>query len=411
MIKVFIADFLPLANKGEEEIIRGIETLFQAKTSENIEFRVFGNVDSKTTVGNVTIYPRSICYPISILTGKKKIIYDLYLAIKGCLGFYPYNKGLESYSGLIQDIKECDKVLIGHDGFFNLRCSLLGMYFKKHQIRYSILGAGFNRPGKKIAWIYDKVYKKCFDGAEYIILREKTAYDYVREISSNKIVELLPDPAFFCPSDKYNFDTLSKLVPKYSLDNNSIKVGITICENSISFSTAFRGSSNKVHDHRTLIANILNEIGKKYKCCFYFLPHCIEQGAGNDLVIAKDIVTRMNPDVTTYIIEEDIPVLDIKNIISRMDFMIGERTHSIINSISTETPFVNLTCTADFRTHDIVGKGCGLEHLIYDLDSPDYDKLLDLISTNIENRNSVKEEMHKVYVKNLSNKESFINII
>lgn len=31
MKKIFIADFLPLANKGEEEIIRGIETLYKCK--------------------------------------------------------------------------------------------------------------------------------------------------------------------------------------------------------------------------------------------------------------------------------------------------------------------------------------------------------------------------------------------
>ena len=33
-MKVFIADYLPLANKGEEEIIRGIEALFRKKGDE-----------------------------------------------------------------------------------------------------------------------------------------------------------------------------------------------------------------------------------------------------------------------------------------------------------------------------------------------------------------------------------------
>ena len=39
-MKIFIADYLPLANKGEEEILRGIEALFKSK-DEEVFFRIW----------------------------------------------------------------------------------------------------------------------------------------------------------------------------------------------------------------------------------------------------------------------------------------------------------------------------------------------------------------------------------
>lgn len=411
MKNIFIADFLPLANKGEEEIIRGIETLFIDKYHEDITFRVFGDVKSVTQVGNVKVYPRSICYPLNGITGKKRVLNDIWMAIKGFLGLYPYRKNIQNYQGLLNDLRTCDEVIIGHDGFFNLKCALLGIFLSKQNIKYSILGAGFNKPGKKISWIFDKVYKKCFDAAKYIILREQTAYDYVSHISLNKIVELLPDPAFFCPSDKFNLDTINLVEKKYGFDEDALKIGITICENSISFSTAFIYSSSKIVDHREFIKDLLLHVSEKKNCRFYFLPHCIEEGAGNDLVIARDIVSRLQGRINCEIITEDMPVLDIKHIISKMDMMIGERTHSIINSISTSTPFVALTCAADFRTHDIVGKGCGLNGNIYDLDYPDLSKLESGILSILNNRQDAIKKLNKVCLANESKRSIFIQTI
>ena len=137
---------------------------------------------------------------------------------------------------------------------------------------------------------------------------------------------------------------------------------------------------------------------QKTNCRFYFLPHCIEEGAGNDLVIAHDIVSRIGDKVDCKIIEEDMPVLDIKYIISLMDMVIGERTHSIINSISTSTPFIVLTCSADFRTFDIVGHGCSMYDYIFNLDIPNLNeiehKVLDIIS-NVKREEALLDNVCK----------------
>lgn len=383
-MKIFVADYLPLANKGEEEILRGIEVLFK-KGNDNISFSVFGDVTETCQQGNVTVYPKKLLYPDYNIEGKCKTLWDLIIAFMGLIGLYPYRRNLKEKSLLFEEIQNSDFVLIGHDGFFNLRCAMLGNYLNKKGVKYGILGAGFSKPGWKIAWLYDKVYKRCFDNAKYIILREKTTFDYVKSISDNQIIELLPDPAFFCPDKAYNIGPVENIIKKYGIENgDKLKIGMTICEDSVSFSKAFLSCENKVESHRDFIAKLMTMIAKNYNCIFYFLPHCIKEGKGNDLIIARDIKNRIESTVDCRIIEEEMPVLDLKFIISQMDLMIGERTHSIINSIATGTPFVSLTCTADLRTHDIVGEGCKLFSQIYDLDNPEIAVLYELVERTVK---------------------------
>ena len=393
-MKIFIADYLPLANKGEEEILRGLEALYNKTGEENIFFSVFGDVTSTQQIGNVTVYSKSICYPTYKSSGKLKVLFDIIRAGLNVFGHYPYRKEINKHTELIDDLKTADVILIGHDGFFNLRCAMLGNYLHSVGLRYAILGAGFNKPGDKISWIFNKVYKKCFDHADFVVLREQTAYRYVKELSKNKIVELFPDPAFFCPSDQYDVERVDDIVSKYDIEgDNVLKIGLTICEDSISFSRAFVGEKDRIEKHRDFIAKLITEINNKHKCSFFFLPHCIKEGKGNDLVIAEDIKSRLPKTVVCMIIKEDMPVLDIKHLISKMDLVIGERTHSVINSIATSTPFVSLTCSADFRTHDIVGIGCKLPQQVYDLDIPDDKELFRLVDKTITEKESMKKTL------------------
>ncbi len=411
-MKIFIADYLPLANKGEEEILRGIEVLFREKGDDSILFSVFGDVQEPTKTGNVMVFPKSICYPDFGLRGKKYYLACLLWAILDIMGCYPYRKRFLSHKSLIAEIDSSDKILIGHDGFFNIRCAMLGNYLNRRGYRYGIIGAGFNKPSKKMAWAYNKVYKRCFDNAEYVILREKTAFDYVSSLSHNSCIRLYPDPAFFCPDNEFNKKRVTDIMSKYGFnDEQGIKIGLTVCEDSISFSRAFLNSTNRVNDHREFIAKLIEMISNKYKCTFYFLPHCIKEGKGDDLAIAKNIKSRLNSTVDCRIIEEDMPVLDLKHIISKLDLLIGERTHSVINSIATATPFVSLTCSADFRTHDIVGVGCGLPQQIYDLDSPDLKVLFDKFDKTISNKDELNASLQAICDRHGLMKNEFQKII
>jgi len=53
---VLVADYVPLANKGEEAIIRGIEDLL--RDDRPVKIGLFDNVDEITHHDNIIVFPR-----------------------------------------------------------------------------------------------------------------------------------------------------------------------------------------------------------------------------------------------------------------------------------------------------------------------------------------------------------------
>ena len=402
-MNIFIADYLPLKNKGEEEILRGLEMLFSKKYNCSVYFSIFDDENELSIRNGVRVFPRSWVYPDlskrrqSTKSGTTKYLYKSILYYFGVVSL---DKKINTHKELYDALRKADLVLIGHDGFYNLLSAAMSFYLKKNNIPYSLLGAGFAKPNKKVRIISDLLNKRCFNNAKYVVLRERTAYNYVREISRNPNVYLYPDPAFYCPQEGISSPVTEEILNNM-FSSSSIKIGLTVCENSISFVGAFLNSSDKVEKHREFFASLIRDLLENYDCEFVFLPHCIENGPGDDIAIAKDICKRVNSN-KVHIIENDLPVLELKNIIAHLNYLIGERTHSIINCISSKVPFMSLTCSRDFRTHDIVEKGCGLTSCVINLDTPNFDEIIRKIHDGIKGRDNLKEKLVDVN-KNLFN--------
>lgn len=397
-MNIFIADFLPIKNKGEEALLRGIESLYQEKYQTNIEFFVFGPVESTTKSGNITSFPVSWCYPMykspSLFMGRFGLIHKLLCTFLFRFGIFPYISNISKHPEVITALKSADVILLAHDGFYNTFCAGLGLYLKKMEVNYSILGSGFN-PIPKYNFANKRLDYKFFDYSSLSVVREQTCFKYLSNIGLNKKVYLLPDMAFYCQSREDEIEKGKLIAAKYKIGINKdiVYIGLTICENSISFHGSFLNSNKKSNDHRNFIANLLDGISKEINCKFFFIPHCIEEGDGNDLVIAEDILNRMKHKEKAEIIRDDLPVNVLRPLIKTLDFMLGERTHSIINSTSMCTPYFMLTSSLDFRSHDIIGKGVGLPNQIIDFDSPELENVKQKIITGIISRNSIAKSL------------------
>ena len=149
------------------------------------------------------------------------------------------------------------------------------------------------------------------------------------------------------------------------------------------FSALFGGKekSSKSQSHSRFVAQLLDDLIQNRDVFIIFLPHAIEEDA-SDLEAAGHIVEAMVSDPDSYmILDEDISACVLKGILGECDFVVGERAHSIIGSISVRTPFFALTGSMDYRTHDIVGDMCGCTEQIYDMDVLDgalaYERLID----------------------------------
>ena len=69
-----------------------------------------------------------------------------------------------------------------------------------------------------------------------------------------------------------------------------------------------------------------------------------------------------------FVLDEDLSARDLKSIIKQCDFFIGQRRHSLIGTVSAETPFVALTGSGDRGTHDIISEMCGFKDQMIDMD-------------------------------------------
>ena len=83
----------------------------------------------------------------------------------------------------------------------------------------------------------------------------------------------------------------------------------------------------------------------------------------------------------------------LKSIISECDFLIGERAHSIIGSVSVGTPFVAFSNVRDYRTHGIIGKMCNCEDLIIDIATPEVEAVCSDVLRLFDKRQKIAENL------------------
>lgn len=415
-MKIFIADYLPIKNKGEEALLRGIQSLYEEKYQNKVEFFVFGPVNKIKQEGDITIFPVNWCYPQyqkpQLFEGRLGVIRRLLCAFLFRFGFFPYVRRISKHPEAIKALKTADVILIAHDGFYNTFCAGLGLYLKKNGLHYSVPGTGF-MPVSKYSFANKKLDRFFFNYSCLNVLREETCYQYLRGLNLAHEVYLLPDMAFYCKSTPDEIKHSKELIDKYGICTNDkcVNIGLTICENSISFHGSFLKSKQKTEDHRTFISKLLDKIAEEINCRFIFIPHCIEEGLGNDLIISEDIKHRMKHGENSLIIKEDLPVNVLRPFIQSLDFMIGERTHSIINSTSMCTPYFMLTSSLDFRSHDIIGKGIGLPEQIIDLDNPNLRDVVKKIVKGIRNREQITAHLES-YKKVVSkSREQLLELI
>ena len=182
-----------------------------------------------------------------------------------------------------------------------------------------------------------------------------------------------PDPAFAMrPADP---EDARKMLDPYdgyrrAREQDRPVVAVTVLEKGRVYA-GFRPDLNgreKQRAHARYLAGVLDALVQQQRAFVLFLPHSIEE-AGNDVVAAGHVAEQMRsgPD-DVLILERDCDARTLKGIIAQCDFLVGQRTHSLIAGVSVGTPFVALTNRKDTRTHGIIGDMCRCEDRIVDMD-------------------------------------------
>lgn len=425
IFQIFIPESIPLENKGEEAILRGIQDLLFPEG--NVHFHILAiNCKLPYTTGNLTIYPRKWFYS-SLVFRELRWSFNLLDMINaaGVLaeafqnrvpflvkrphfqlkvndrlikkGRFLFRKNSIRESAL-HDLTNIDFVIAGHDQAFYLRETHLLKSLLKFGLKYGILGCGMNSNFANRSVV--DVYRSVFQHAKFLYFRDKVTYSGIVRHFKDLDPVLAPDPAFAMrPCIKEEVDRIID-VEKLGLLFKRPVVAITVVENAIIMKSFDKEKywSQKLIAHRKLIAGLVAYIIDEWKANVLFLPHCIGPTINlDDRRVAVDILAHLKGKTDKVrILKTEYSARQLKGLIQRADLLIGERIHSIIGAVSVATPFICLGSSRDPRATGIVAECCGGGDLIYDLKQPDLSELCLFAAEVWKRRDKVHEHLKNI---------------
>ncbi|MBN1362673.1 MAG: polysaccharide pyruvyl transferase family protein [Sedimentisphaerales bacterium] len=405
-LHILIADYVPIANKGEEAIVRGIEDMLA--DGRPVALGLFDAVVEPAQRDNITVFPRDWLFRFegrSSLPAVARVLLQAAIALQLRAGIYSRLQNLtnakEKKCRPLRDFfEQAEYVLVGHDGVFCVEsCGIIGLA-KRHGKRTGILGAS---TGIGAGRFYKTgLYRRALDESDFCVFRERISCASMKQVSSepDKLV-VGPDPAFAMrPVDADEARAVlerNESVRRARSDTRPI-VAVTALETGRVFD-GFRpdltGEAKRLA-HAKYLATVLDALVEKHHVFVLFLPHSVEKNA-SDIAAAEHVAEQMRaqPD-SLAILEEDCGARLLKGIIGQCDFLVGQRTHSLIASVSMGTPLAVLTNRRDTRTHGIIGEMCRCDNQIVDMDVWDERaaarKVLDLF----ESRHCVRPMLNRV---------------
>ncbi|OHB66592.1 MAG: hypothetical protein A2Y77_13135 [Planctomycetes bacterium RBG_13_62_9] len=403
---ILVADYVPLANKGEEAIVRGIEDMLSA--GRPLSLGLFDDVPQVTRRDTITVFPRQWLFRFegnSALSGRSRILMQARIALQLRLGLRGLLKNLtpagpEQCRPLQDFFQRAEYVLVGHDGVFCVEsCGIIHLA-KKHGKRTGILGAsaGISGGRRYKAWLY----RRAMEESDFCIFRERHSCESMKQVCRDPAkLRVGPDPAFAMqPAPR---EAAREVLERHGLyrqarsDNRPI-VAVTALEKGrvyAGFRPDLQGRA-KQEAHVEYWASILDRLIDKHRAFVLFLPHSVESD-GSDLVAAKHVIQQMKaPPDHCAILEQDCGPRLLKAIIRECDFLVGERTHSLIGSVSVGTPFAALTNRRDTRTHGIIGDMCRCEDRIVDMDVLGEHEAALKIMELFERRDAIRESLGQI---------------
>jgi polysaccharide pyruvyl transferase WcaK-like protein len=405
-LHILIADYVPLANKGEEAIVRGIEDMLSE--GGPVALGLFDDVPHVTVRGNVTAFPRDWIFRFegnSALSGRGRVLAQAWIAMRLRAGIYGSLKNLTpvgspKYRPLREFFERARYVLVGHDGVFCVEsCGIIHLA-RKHGKRTGILGASTGIGGGR--FYKAGLYRRAMEESDFCVFREEYSCESMKQVCRDPArLTVAPDPAFAMrPESPEAVREFLERVEHYRQAKQAARpiVAVTALEKGrvyAGFRPDLQGQA-KQQAHAAYLAAILDALITRYRAFALFLPHSIEDG-GSDIVAARHVAEQMKATPGDYtILEQDCGARLLKGIVRQCDFLVGERTHSLIAGVSVGTPFAAMTNRRDTRTHGIIGRMCRCEPQMIDMDAIGQTEATQAVCGLFERRDSIRGSLESV---------------
>lgn len=407
-MKVVIAEPIPSLNKGEAAILRGIQealaicgdiklTLYSPSGWVETDKKRYGSgiaitsgVDLWDAENNFLENPVSRNRTHFFKTWGKLLIFSLMARVSKRFA-----------ANLIKDdflssLAHADLIIAGHDGMIGHSHFWIVLAAKIMNKPIALYGGGNDVIGRSKRLRVRKFLQFMANNSILFTIRDENTRDYLiaNDVNPNK-VHLFPDPAVLLkPCSKERVDEILKIEnipvtgkPLFALI--PVRGGIV---SDKSFSS--EQNPDKKHELRVkLWVDLLLHLLNTTDAHFVFLPHCIGPTfVFDDRRMMKDIYDAMieGKDRIT-VINNEYSEGDLKGLMKRCDFILGERTHALIGAVSAAAPCMALTVEEDLRMHYIINKM--FKRPTFNLNYPDVTELKKLLTTEWNNRKKTALEM------------------
>jgi polysaccharide pyruvyl transferase WcaK-like protein len=427
---IFCPEYVPMNNKGEEAIIRGIaDVLFP---EGNCDIHLLDNVDNYIYQDGIHVYPSKWFFPLwmnrefglglsyekirdsasSVFRNGLHKLWPGWVKRKSsplakseaqmkllANGQPPSNERERR----LKQITACDFVVAGHDGALNeIVCQLIDL-MRDIGVPCGIFGLEMSAPfrSKAIAEIHHKTLRHC----KFFYCRTAATVQNIKNYFPEIQVELLPDPAFGMRAAPD--ETIDRIIAEEDLGTFFMKpvVMCTSCEPAPIARYCFeeiKRPGAKLAAHRQLFAELIQYVTRNYDANILFLPHATGPGkALDDRVIANEIIQRSGLSTDrARLLSPNCSARVLKGLIKRAHLLIAERLHSMIGATSAHTPFLCLGSNTDKRIKGIIVDMLGMGNNVYFLNRPSLDELKNKFNETWENRANIERHLMNITAKN-----------
>lgn len=405
MTTVMIAESIPVFNRGEEAIMRGMIESFKKLEEVSIVYETeFANEDSVAYASSVTI----IGVPFSG-SGLGKFIRHLQRGINlisTAIIHLLLPKGIawKITPRRFRPYLESDLILIGHDNLYINDIRILadtGIIFFTRLMKKKLVSYGSTIGPFKKGALSTAACRLLLDKFDLITLREAESQRYLKKIGVNRPrIEVTADLAFLMkPESSPKVESfLQATITERGGDlkkRNNLLVGVSISK--ILTRYALMDKPNIINRESAFIevlVEALNRLLDRADLQIIFVNHVFGAFAGHvhdDRILHQSIIRRLTCTEKVVSTDDHFSSPELKAIIGSLDLLIASRTHTMIAAVSQYVPVVPLTHRHHFKTLGIIGEMVGLEDSMVHLEEISADSLVSVVDKTLNAREEIRQ--------------------
>jgi colanic acid/amylovoran biosynthesis protein len=317
--------------------------------------------------------------------------FAFFLLISSSLRLLKYLKHTfpEELKKTLEAFQLSDLVIIKGGGYLTSR-GLLGAHDTLRQLYPALFSIALKKPFALIGhsvWDLNApfskfLFKKVTERAVIVTLREKSSYNYVTALGLTTNTMCLPDVALL--------KTFTPHAGKVHLESPRSLVGITV--KYFRFSKSIT-PERLLYNYVKTIARFINHVVNVYGCSVVLIPHTIMEvnPEENDTLMSEWAANEASSEHVKVLDTSEMSIEEMLEVYSRLEVLVGTRTHSGIFALHVNTPVV-LISYAGPKAPGIM-EMLGLQDYVLDIYQITFDGLVSIFQKVWKEREKIRSKI------------------